>query len=158
MATSALGMGYDKADLAFCIHVGCPSSPVAKYQQVGRAGRAMEDAVGRPAPGRDRRAALWGYFATASMPDPDHAAAVLAVLDEGPSTVPIEAATGIRRGRLESLLKIMAVDGATARAEAGWIATGAGWSFDARASTMPWSRRAPPRPSSWEPMRRVRAV
>jgi ATP-dependent DNA helicase RecQ len=37
-------MGYDKPDLAFCVHLGSPASPVAYYQQVGRAGRALEDA------------------------------------------------------------------------------------------------------------------
>ena len=58
VATSALGMGYDKGDLAFVIHVGSPSSPVAMYQQVGRAGRAIDDAVAGAAPGRDRRAAV----------------------------------------------------------------------------------------------------
>ncbi len=42
VATSALGMGYDKPDLGFCVHVGSPDSPVAYYQQVGRAGRAIE--------------------------------------------------------------------------------------------------------------------
>lgn len=41
VATSALGMGYDKPDLGFCLHVGSPNSPVAYYQQVGRAGRAV---------------------------------------------------------------------------------------------------------------------
>src|SRR5690606_21083756 len=36
-ATSALGMGFDKPDLSFVVHLGAPSSPIAYYQQVGRA-------------------------------------------------------------------------------------------------------------------------
>ena len=51
VATSALGMGYDKPDLAFCLHVGSPASPVDYYQQIGRAGRALDTAVVDPAPG-----------------------------------------------------------------------------------------------------------
>ncbi len=67
MATSALGMGYDKPDLAFCIHVGSPSSPVAYYQQVGRAGRALDDATAVLLPAEsDER--IWEYFATAGVP------------------------------------------------------------------------------------------
>ena len=51
VATSALGMGYDKPDLAFCLHVGSPGSPVDYYQQVGRAGRALDEAVVTLLPG-----------------------------------------------------------------------------------------------------------
>ena len=63
VATSALGMGYDKPDLAFCVHLGSPASPVAYYQQVGRAGRALDDALAVLVPAEaDER--IWEYFAT----------------------------------------------------------------------------------------------
>ncbi len=69
-------MGYDKPDLAFCLHVGSPASPVDYYQQVGRAGRALDTAVVVLLPSEsDGR--LWEWFATASVPVPDEAAAVL---------------------------------------------------------------------------------
>ena len=131
VATSALGMGYDKADLAFCFHVGSPSSPVSMYQQVGRAGRAIDDAVAVLLPAEtDER--LWEYFATVGIPDPELAERVLATLADGSRTVPaLEQATGARRGRLEALLRVLAVDGAVNRAGQGWESTGARWQFDA---------------------------
>jgi ATP-dependent DNA helicase RecQ len=132
VSTSALGMGYDKPDLAFCLHVGSPASPVAYYQQVGRAGRALETAVAVLLPAEtDER--VWAYFADASTPDPAVAARVLATLNSSaePMSVPkLEEATGARRGRLESLLKILAVDGAVQRVGTGWQATGEPWVFD----------------------------
>jgi ATP-dependent DNA helicase RecQ len=132
VSTSALGMGYDKPDLAFCLHVGSPASPVAYYQQVGRAGRALETAVAvlLPAETDDR---VWAYFADASTPDPTMASAVLSALAQAsqPLSLPkIEEATGSRRGRLEALLKILAVDGAVRRVGGGWQATGESWEFD----------------------------
>ena len=61
-------MGFDKPDLGFVLHLGAPSSPVAYYQQVGRAGRATESADVLLLPGPEDRD-IWHYFATASMPD-----------------------------------------------------------------------------------------
>jgi len=132
VATSALGMGYDKPDLGFCLHVGSPDSPVAYYQQVGRAGRAIEraDAVLLPSEGDER---LWEYFATATIPDPGNVETVLAALADSGEAVTVgdlESLTGVRRGRLESLLKILAVEGAVERTSAGWKATGVAYAYD----------------------------
>jgi ATP-dependent DNA helicase RecQ len=136
VATSALGMGYDKPDLGFCVHVGSPDSPVAYYQQVGRAGRALAEAVGVLLPAAESDPRIWDWFATATIPDPDAARRVLALLPVGagaePVSVPaIEAETGLRRVRLDALLKTLRVDGAVDRVGSGWVGTGTPWTYDA---------------------------
>lgn len=127
-------MGYDKPDLGFVVHVGSPPSPVSYYQQVGRAGRALDEAVVMLlASGTDDR--IWEYFATSSIPDPQQMATLLDALPndtEPTSIVALEAETGLRRTKIELMLKQLAVDGAADRSTAGWFATGAPWRYDAQ--------------------------
>lgn len=132
IATSALGMGFDKPDLGFVLHLGAPSSPVAYYQQVGRAGRATESADVLLMPGTEDPD-IWHYFATASMPDEERASRVISALssDAPTSTPSLEAMVDIRRTPLELLLKVLDVDGAVRRVQGGWVATGAPWVYDA---------------------------
>ena len=126
-------MGFDKPDLGFVVHLGAPASPVAYYQQVGRAGRATERADVLLLPASEDRE-IWRYFATASMPRRADADAVLTALAESSpkpmSTAALETVANVRRTRLELLLKVLDVEGAVQRVSGGWASTGAGWTYD----------------------------
>ncbi|MFM7057943.1 MAG: RecQ family ATP-dependent DNA helicase [Planctomycetota bacterium] len=131
VATSALGMGYDKPDLGFCVHLGSPGTPVAYYQQIGRAGRALDHAEAILLPGRNDEE-IWNYFATSNIPEQASADRVLEALRIQPqSLVELEATTALRRGRLENLLKILAVDDAVRKDGSKWVSTGRPWIHDA---------------------------
>jgi ATP-dependent DNA helicase RecQ len=135
VATSALGMGYDKADLTFVVHYQAPGSVVAYYQQVGRAGRAVDHAdVVLLRGGEDRR--IQDFFIEQAFPTRERVAAVLDELEaageRGRTTRELMAVVNLGMGRIEAMLKILDVEGAVRRDGTRWQSIpSAGWAYDA---------------------------
>jgi ATP-dependent DNA helicase RecQ len=134
VATSALGMGYDKADLTFVVHYQAPGSVVSYYQQVGRAGRGVEHADVVLLRGvEDRR--IQDFFIEQAFPSRERVAAVLAELEgaceDGRTTRELMGAVNLGMSRIEAMLKILDVEGAVRRAGSRWQAVpGADWTYD----------------------------
>ena len=124
-------MGFD-ARLGFVVNLGAPSSPVAYYQQVGRAGRGTDPAKVILLPAQEDRD-IWRYFASLAFPPEQHVRTTLRALAENGapmSTAALETYVDLSRTRLETMLKVLDVDGAVDRVRGGWTATGQDWVYD----------------------------
>ena len=134
VATSALGMGYDKPDLTFVVHYQAPGLVVSYYQQIGRAGRGVEHAdIVLLRGGEDRR--IQDFFIEQAFPDRERVSAVLAELEtageDGRTTRELMAVVNLGMGRIEAMLKILDVEGAVARTGSRWrLVPGADWNYD----------------------------
>lgn len=137
VATSALGMGFDKGDLAFCVHLGLPPSPVAYYQQIGRAGRALDKAevIALPRPVED--GAVWRWFESVSLPSEEICQSAIEQLNpvEPTSIATLERFVNLGRNRLSTLLNILEVDGAIERVGNGWIRSDHPWAYNHELAT-----------------------
>lgn len=111
VATTSLGMGYDKPDLGFVVHYQAPGSIVDYYQQVGRAGRAIDRAVGVLLSGRED-ADIHAYFRTSAFPDESHVKTVLDALDasDGLTSRQLEEEVNLRHSQLEQVLSFLSVE------------------------------------------------
>jgi ATP-dependent DNA helicase RecQ len=134
VATSALGMGYDKSDLTFVVHYQAPGSVISYYQQVGRAGRGVAHAdIVLLRGAEDRR--IQDFFIEQAFPDQERVTSVLAELEAagetGRTTRELMACVNLGMGRLEAMLKILDVEGAIGREGSRWLMNiGAEWSYD----------------------------
>lgn len=131
VATSALAMGYDNPNIEFVIHYQTPGSAIAYYQQVGRAGRAVESSYGIAMSGWEDRD-IQDWFIDTAFPSEEDCRLVLDRLrnsQEGLRLTEIEAVVNLRRSRIESMLKILEVEGAVYKEGPTWRRSAQRWEY-----------------------------